>query len=95
MMWATWWVWLALGLVLAILEVLAPGYIFLGFALGAAITGGILWIGGPLGALATGSLAWTLVVFALASIAAWILLRLLLGVRDGQVKTFESDINDN
>ena len=31
-----WWIWLAAALVLAILEVLAPGFIFLGFAIGAA-----------------------------------------------------------
>ena len=36
MMWATvWWVWLAIALILGIAEVLVPGFLFLGFALGA------------------------------------------------------------
>ena len=44
--WLTWWIWLAAALVLAILEVVLPGFIFLGFALGAAITGILLLIPG-------------------------------------------------
>lgn len=34
-----WWVWVAAGLVLAILETLLPGFILLGFAIGAVLTG--------------------------------------------------------
>ncbi|WP_439118076.1 NfeD family protein, partial [Nereida ignava] len=33
----TWWAWAAFALVLAILEVLAPGFVLLGFAIGAAL----------------------------------------------------------
>ncbi len=39
-MWTVWWVWVVAGLVLAILEMLTSGYIFLGFAIGAAVVGG-------------------------------------------------------
>jgi hypothetical protein len=35
-LWHLWWVWLAAALGLAILEILVPGFIFLGFAVGAA-----------------------------------------------------------
>ena len=33
MLWTEWWVWMAGALALATLEVIVPGYIFLGFAL--------------------------------------------------------------
>ena len=32
-----WWVWLSAAIALAVLEVLAPGFIFIGFAIGALI----------------------------------------------------------
>ena len=85
-----WWIWMIAGSVLAILEVLIPGFILLGFAIGGTLTGGLLWfdiLGGSLGAL--------LLVFGLASLAAWLALRSLLGVRRGQVKVWDRDINDN
>jgi membrane protein implicated in regulation of membrane protease activity len=53
-LWQEWWVWMLAGAVLAILEVLLPGFILLGFAIGAALTGALLWlgvIGGSLGTL--------------------------------------------
>ena len=34
---AAWWVWMAAALVLAIVEVLLPGFMLLGFAIGAAV----------------------------------------------------------
>ena len=39
MMWSLWWVWMVGALALAFLEVLVSGWIFLGFAIGAAVTG--------------------------------------------------------
>ena len=44
MIWS-WWIWLAGAVVLAIVEMLVPGYLFLGFALGAAATGLVLLAG--------------------------------------------------
>lgn len=89
-MWETWWVWIAGGFVLGILEIMVPGYVFLGFALGAVLTGGLLW----LGVLPAGT-AVLLLVFALASLVAWLGLRAALGRRTGQVKLWDRDINDN
>lgn len=88
--WQEWWVWLVAAAVLGILEVFLPGFILLGFAIGAALTGILLWLGvlGP-------SLAWLLLVFALGSLVAWITLRSLAGVRKGQIKHWDRDINDN
>jgi membrane protein implicated in regulation of membrane protease activity len=85
----TWWVWLAAALVLAILEVLAPGFIFLGFAIAAAVVG--LALLGPLQLL---SVPMLLLIFAALSLAAWLILRRLFALPKGQVKTFEHDIND-
>ena len=37
-LWQEWWVWGVAGVVLAILEVMIPGFILLGFAIGALLT---------------------------------------------------------
>ena len=87
-----WWLWIAAALIFAILEVLLPGYVLLGFATGAALTGGLLWIGGP--ALFGGALPAQLLIFALASLVAWIVFRRVFGLKTGSVKTFDHDIND-
>lgn len=95
MIWSVWWIWLVGALALAILEIFAPGFLFLGFAVGAALTGVLLAVGGPLAVAMIGSLPITLLVFAVASLIAWIALRRMLGVRDGQVKVFDHDINED
>ncbi|SDK70778.1 NfeD family protein [Aliiruegeria lutimaris] len=95
MWWTAWWVWMVAGLALAILEVLAPGWIFLGFAIGSAVTGALLWIGGPFMAFVEGSLPLTLLVFAILSLVSWVVLRKVFGLRGGSVKTFDHDINEN
>ncbi len=94
-MWAVWWIWFVGALALAFLEVMVPGYIFLGFALGAAGTGLVLGVGGPLGAWLASSLPVTLLVFAILSLSAWLALRAVLGVRKGQVKVWDRDINED
>ncbi len=89
--WSLWWVWMVGALALAILEVLAPAQIFLGFAAGAAGVGLALLVGVP--GLA-GSLPALLLTFAILSLVAWLVLRPLLGIRQGQVKHFDHDINE-
>ncbi|PJF10067.1 hypothetical protein CUR21_09415 [Pseudorhodobacter sp. MZDSW-24AT] len=88
-MWAVWWVWIVAGFALGVLEVLAPGYIFVGFAIGAVVVGAGLGLG-----LLGGSLPLLLLVFAVASLIAWVVLRRVLGVRKGQVRLWDRDIND-
>ena len=85
----TWWVWLAGALALGILEMLAPGFIFLGFAIGAAVVG--LALLGPLSLLGTAPL---FLIFAVVSLIAWLLLRKFFESPKGSVKTFDHDIND-
>ncbi|MFT5870393.1 MAG: hypothetical protein ACI8TF_002516 [Paracoccaceae bacterium] len=94
MLWQESWVWLAAALVLGVAEVILPGFILLGFAIGAGIVGFILLLGGPLAAMMAGSLPILMLTFAILSVIAWLALRRLLGVRKGQLKTFEHDIND-
>lgn len=88
-MWAIWWVWIVAGFALGVLEVIVPGYIFLGFAIGAVVVGAGLGMG-----FLGGSLALLLFVFALLSLAAWAILRRTLGMHKGQVKLWDRDIND-
>ena len=92
--WDSWWLWIAGGLVIGILEVVMPIYVFLGFAIGALGTGLLLAIGGVASSWFAGSPGMTLLVFGLLSLAAWALLRLMLGVRSGQRKVWDRDIND-
>jgi hypothetical protein len=42
-----------------------------------------------------GSLPALLLVFAVMSVLAWLALRATMGVRAGQVKMWDKDINDN
>jgi inner membrane protein len=88
-MWTTWWLWVVAGFALGVLEVIIPGFIFLGFAVGAVITG-ILIGAGVLGH----SLPVAIFVFALASLAAWFGLRHFFSRHDGQVKIWHKDVND-
>ena len=83
-----WWVWMCGAVILAIIEVVIPGYIFLGFAAGAAIMGVIVLFGASLG-WATAAF-----LFAIFSLIGFLTLRRLLGVRHGQVKLWDRDIND-
>ncbi|HHS94724.1 MAG TPA: hypothetical protein ENK63_05245 [Rhodobacterales bacterium] len=88
MIWEIWWAWVAVGIGLAILEIFAPGFIFLGFAIGAVAVGVLFALG------VSFALPWALVVFALISLAAWVAMRQVFGIRKGQVKTFDRDINE-
>jgi inner membrane protein len=84
----TWWAWIVLGFALGVLEILSPGFIFLGFAIGAVITGCLVGLG-----LSAG-LPLLVLIFAVISVVAWLALRRSMGVREGQVKIWDRDIND-
>ena len=88
-MWATWWVWVVAGFALGVVEVLLPGFIFLGFAIGAVITGVLVGMG-----LLGANVPLLVLVFALASLAAWFGLRRMFGVQGGSVKLWDKDINE-
>ena len=89
-LWQEWWVWVVVGVTLAVAEVMLPGFILLGFAIGAALVGLLLLIG-----VLGGNLFALILVFAIASLVAWIALRRLVGIRKGQLKIWDRDINEN
>lgn len=86
----TWWVWVVAGFGLGVLEVLVPGFIFLGFAIGAVLTGVLVGFG-----LLGANVPALVLVFAVLSVLAWLGLRATMGVRKGQVKIWDRDVNDN
>lgn len=88
-LWNEWWVWASAALALATLEVLAPGYIFLGFAMGAVVMAALLLIG-----LTEFGLPITLVIFAVLSLLSFLGLRRLFALKNGSVKIWDRDIND-
>jgi membrane protein implicated in regulation of membrane protease activity len=87
---ATWWAWAILALALACLEITLPAFVFLGMAIGAGCValvmalGGAGVIGAPLSVL----------MFAVISLTATLVLRKIFSLPKGQVKTFDGDIND-
>lgn len=85
---ATWWIWMAAALILAILEVLAPGFVFLGFAIGAALIGLALLTGLTLSA------PLLFVAFAALSLIAWLVLRQIFRLPGSKPKRITRDIND-
>ena len=85
---ALWWVWMAFGLVLGIIEIVVPGFFFLGFAIGAGLVGVVLLVAlvPPL---------WAVLLFAVLSLGAVIGLRRGFGHRGRDVRIIRHDINDN
>lgn len=93
-LWQEWWFWFGAALVLGILEMVAPVFVLLGFAIGAALIGVVLAVGvWPAGVL-VGSLPLMAVLFAVLSLLAWLLLRQVFQMKTGQVKIWDKDIND-
>lgn len=84
-----WWVWMALALVLALAEVLLPGFIFLGFAVGALIMTGVVVVFSDLTPPAL------LAIFALLSLLSWIGLRQVFKKQSSGARIVTDDVNDN
>lgn len=86
-LWNIWWVWLAAALALAILETLIPGYVFLGIAVGAALMALIVALPLSIGPSAL------IAIFAVLSLAAWLILRRAFRARNDQSRIIHEDIN--
>lgn len=84
-----WWFWLAAALVLAIVEVLVPALVFMGFAVGAGILGLLMLLG-----LIQPAPVATVVWFAVLSLLAYVGLRTVFRGKNS-VKVIKRDINDN
>lgn len=89
-LWTEWWFWMCVAVVLAIMEVVIPAWVFLGFALGAAALGGLILL-----ELTAFGLAGSVLAFAVLSVVAYIVLRAIFGLKHGQVKIWDRDINEN
>lgn len=89
MLWMSWWAWVAGALVFAILEILAPIFVFSGMTIGALVIGVLLAFGVSFG----GSLEWIIAVFAGVSLLATLAVRVWLGPRRGETKIIREDIN--
>ena len=88
----SWWGWAIAAAVLAGAELLFSGWILLGFAIGAALMA--LHVATSWPPFLVDSLPLSLIVFGVLSLVGWLALRSALGVREGQVKRFDHDIND-
>ena len=82
-----WWVWLSLALILGVVEVLLPGNIFLGFALGALAMVAVVL------ALPMANVALLAAVFAGLSLAAWVLLHFVFRRQSSGAGIVRRDIN--
>ena len=89
MIWTVWWAWVVAGLLVGMIELLVPGFVFLGFSGGAIVTGLLVWLGLEVGLPAL------LLIFAVVSLANWLVLRRLFGLPGGSVKVWDRDINED
>lgn len=86
---ALWWVWICIALALGVVELLAPGFIFLGFAIGAVIMAGVVavFVGINVPAL--------FALFAILSLIAWIALKVAFRKQSSGARIVTHDINEN
>ena len=82
--------WITAGAALLILEVLMPAFLALGFGIGAWVVAVVLLIA-PAGMLSVSAL---MLVWAVASAASWIILRLVFKNRFSGSDGSEGDINE-
>lgn len=86
---SVWWVWLCAALALALIELIVPAFIFLGFALGALVMAVIVAVFAPT------NIAAMLAVFGALSLVAWIGLKLVFRRQSSGARVVTHDINDN
>ena len=84
-----WWMWICIALVVGLIELLAPGFIFLGFALGALVMAAVVYVVPGL------SVPVMLALFAILSLLAWIVLRQLFKRQSSGARIVTHDINDH
>ena len=88
----SWWGWAIIAALLAGAELMFSGWILLGFAIGAALMA--LHVATSWPSFLADSLPYALIAFGALSLVSWLVLRAVLGVREGQVKRFDHDVND-
>ncbi len=83
-----WWVWICAALALGVVELLAPGYIFLGFALGALAMAVVVFV------MPATNVPALLAMFAILSLIGWIILRILFRRQSSGARVVTRDINE-
>ncbi len=84
-----WWVWICIALGVGILELLAPGFIFLGFAVGALAMSAIVAL------FTITNIPALLALFAILSLVSWIGLRTAFRKQSSGARIVTRDINEN
>ena len=84
-----WWVWLCAALAFALVELVVPSSIFLGFALGALAMTVVVGLG-----LLSNTSA-LLALFAALSLLAWIVLKRVFKNQSSGARVVTRDINEN
>ncbi|MGJ8626758.1 MAG: NfeD family protein [Sulfitobacter sp.] len=84
-----WWVWICAALALGVIELLAPGFIFLGFAIGALAMAVFIFV------LPATNVPALLAMFAILSLIAWIGLRVVFRRQSSGTRIVDRDINEN
>lgn len=84
-----WWAWICIALVLGVVELLVPGFIFLGFAIGALVMAGVVAVFAGINVPAL------LAIFAILSLLAWIGLRIAFRHQSSGARIVTRDINEN
>ena len=84
-----WWVWICAALALGVIELLAPGFIFLGFAIGALAMAVFVFV------LPAANVPALLAMFAILSLIAWIGLRVVFRRQSSGTRIVDRDINEN
>lgn len=86
---ALWWVWVCIALVLGVVELLLPGWIFLGFGLGALAMAFVVVL------FPTLSTAAHMAIFALLSLLGWVILRQVFRRQSSGARIVTRDINED
>ncbi|UWR20971.1 NfeD family protein [Sulfitobacter sp. S190] len=83
-----WWVWVCVALALGLLELFAPGAIFLGFGLAALAMAGVTALG------LVSNPAALLALFAGLALVAWIILKFVFRRQSSGARVVTRDINE-
>ncbi|MFT6674027.1 MAG: hypothetical protein ACJAVM_000198 [Sulfitobacter sp.] len=86
---AHWWIWVCIALALGVIELLAPGFIFLGFAGGALAMTLVVLVFPAINIPAL------LALFALLSLLSWVILRRVFHRQSSGARIVTNDINEN
>lgn len=87
-------VWIGIGVALLAAEMIVPGYVLLGFGIGAIMTGaGLFFLRPEAGTILVTDVLYLLVIYGLLALTSWWVLWRRLGQRSRRARR-DHDIND-